>query len=105
MLCAAMASPTFAGTSTLVASSRQVSTNVEGESVILNFDEGVYYGLDEVGARVWELLQSPVTFAAIRERLLAEYEVEPDRCERDLRSLLGELAEAGLVEVGDGDSG
>lgn len=91
-------------TSTVVASSRQVSTEVEGESVLLNFDEGVYYGLDQVGARVWQLLQAPVTPAEIRDSIVAEYEVEPERCGADIQELLEELRAAGLIEVGDGDS-
>jgi Coenzyme PQQ synthesis protein D (PqqD) len=96
-----MAPPSISSASTVVASSRQVSTDVEGESVMLNFDEGVYYGLDRVGARIWELLQEPVTPAQIRDRIVAEYEVEPHRCEADRQDLLGELAEAGLIEVTD----
>ena len=91
-------------TSTVVASPRQVSTDLEGEAVILNFDKGIYYGLDGVGARTWELLQSPVTVAEIRDTLVAEYEVEPGRCEADLRALLSELADAGLIELADADS-
>ena len=89
----------ISGTAKVVASDRQVSTNADGESVILNFDEGVYYGLDEVGARVWELVQQPTTVAEIVEQLAAEYEVEAGRCERDVEDLLSELTDAGLVAI------
>lgn len=99
-----MEEPTISSGSTVVASPRQVSTDVEGEAVILNFDEGVYYGLDKVGARAWELLREPLTVAELRDRLVAEYEVEPNRCEADLRALLSELCQAGLVEVADAGS-
>jgi hypothetical protein len=54
-----------------------------------------------VGARVWHLLQEPRTVQDIRETLLMEYEVERDRCERDLLALLQELVAAGLIEVRD----
>ena len=91
----------ISATSTVVASDRQVSTGADGESVILNLDQGVYFGLDGVGARVWELLQEPTTPAAIADRVAAEYDVEAERCAADLRELLAELAEAGLVEVTD----
>ena len=95
-----MGFPAISSAYTVVVSSRQVSTEVEGESVILNFDDGVYYGLDQVGGRVWTMLQSPVTPVEIRDRIVSEYEVEPDQCAADLEELLGELHAAGLIEVG-----
>jgi Coenzyme PQQ synthesis protein D (PqqD) len=96
-----MEAPTIPISATVVASTRQVSTDVEGESVILNFDEGIYYGLEKVGARVWELARTPTSVAEIRDTLIAEFDVEPERCQRDLQDLLSELAEAGLIEVAD----
>lgn len=104
MLPAPMERSRISSAATVVASSRQVSTDVEGESVILNFDEGVYYGLEKVGARVWELVKSPLPVAEIRDTLVAEFDVDPDRCEADLQDLLSELAEAGLIEVADAGS-
>ena len=79
----------------------QVSTDLGGEVAILDLKGATYYGLDAVGARIWGLLQEPKTVAEIRDVLLSEYEVEPDRCERDLIALLRRLADEGLVEAGD----
>jgi hypothetical protein len=59
----------------------------------------VYYGLEDVGTRIWQLLQRPVSVLAIREALVAEFDVEPARCERDIRLLLTDLAARGLVEI------
>lgn len=89
------------GRSTVVGAKDQVSCDLAGEAAILNLESGVYYGLDAVGARVWHLLQEPRTVQDIRETLLMEYEVERDRCERDLLALLQELVAAGLIEVRD----
>lgn len=91
----------ISASATVVASREQVSTGADGESVILNLEQGVYFGLDGVGARVWELLQEPTTPGAIADRVTAEYEVEAERCAADVRELLAELAEAGLIEVSD----
>jgi len=74
------------------------------ELVILSLKDGVYYGLEDVGARIWELLQRPIRVSALRDALVAEYEVEPARCGRDLRSLLQDLAGRGLVEVRGADA-
>jgi hypothetical protein len=82
-----------------VAAKDQVSSDLGGEVAILDLKAGVYYGLDAVGARIWSLIQEPITVNEIRDILLEEYEVEPERCEHDLLALLRRLADEGLVEV------
>jgi hypothetical protein len=64
----------------------------------------VYYGLNETGARVWSLLQEPRPVHVIRDALVGEYDLDPDRCERDLLALLDALVAAALIEVRDGPS-
>ena len=59
-----MAAPLSAA-SRVVASRNQVSTNVAGETVILGMGEGIYYGLDSVGTRIWALIQEPCTLGAV----------------------------------------
>jgi hypothetical protein len=72
--------------------------------VILNLRTGVYYGLDEVGARIWSLMQEPIRLTAIRESILAEYDVTADDCERDMLDLVAKLDAEGLIEIqGDTD--
>lgn len=88
----------------VVASGDQVSSDLGGEVAILDLKAGTYYGLDEVGNRVWTLIQEPNSVKEVRDVLLSEYEVEPERCERDLISLLQRLADEGLVEVTDAKS-
>jgi hypothetical protein len=78
-----------------------VSCDLEGEAVIFHLDSGVYYGLDPVGASVWNLIQEPRRVQSIRDALLAEYDVEAERCERDLMALLQKLQAARLVVVRD----
>jgi hypothetical protein len=85
----------------VVASKEQASADLGDEVAILNPKDGVYYGLDPVGARIWKLVQTPLTVREIRDTLLAEYDVESDRCERDLIALLEELAQRQLIEVID----
>lgn len=77
----------------------QVSSTLGDEAAVLDMNRGIYYGLDPVGTRVWKLIQEPRSVAAVRDALLAEYEVEPLRCEQDLLKLLVELRDAGLIEI------
>ena len=83
----------------VVAAPGRFSSRVAGELVILDPASGEYFGLDPVGARVWEILEAPVPVAEIRDALLREFQVEATRCEADLLELLRELARHGLVEV------
>lgn len=85
--------------STVVAAEEQVSSDLGGEMAILDLKAGMYYGLDDVGARVWGLIQEPRDVADIRDTLLEEYDVALERCERDLLALLERLADEGLIEV------
>jgi len=84
-----------------VAANDQVSSDLGGEVAILHLEAGMYYGLEEVGARIWNLIQEPRPVEEIRDILVSEYEVEPDRCESDLIVLLTRLADEGLIEVKD----
>ncbi len=83
----------------IVLSSDQVSCDLAGEAAIVNLKNGVYYGLDPVGARVWNLLRAPVTFAQVLDALLDIYEVERLTLEADVRAFVNQLAEQGLVEI------
>jgi len=67
--------------------------------VILNLKDGVYFGLNAVGARIWSLLQNPITVREILDILLAEYNVDRRQCQIDLLQLLRDLAKHGLVKV------
>ncbi len=92
----------FKETATIVVADTPVSADLAGEAVILDPDSGMYYGLNEVGARVWDLIQEPRMVSEIRDTLLAEYDVEPDRCKQDLFALLKDLANKGLVKIDNG---
>jgi Coenzyme PQQ synthesis protein D (PqqD) len=83
----------------VAAAGRQLSTNLAGEVVILDIEQGVYFGLDGVGTLIWEMLQTPGPVSAIVDRILVEYDVERSAAEADVHALLADLAARGLIEV------
>lgn len=85
--------------SIVVAAKNQVSCALGEESAILNMQNSVYYGMNSVGTRVWNLLQQPKTIREIRDVLVDEYDVTPEECERDLLELLGQMKTEGLIEL------
>lgn len=84
---------------TVAAAGDVLATSFDEELVLLNLNNGVYYGLEGVGSRIWALIQQPTSVADIRDTIAAEYEVDPEVCETDLRALLGELVNRGLAVV------
>lgn len=83
----------------LVTASSAISTDLEGEAVILDTDASEYYGLNEVGTRIWTLLEEPKTFEELVSALLEEYDVDRDQCEEDVSKLLRQMMEKDLLNV------
>ena len=76
-----------------------ISQEVSGETVLLDLESENYFGLDEVGTRIWQLIKETEDLQAIYNTLLEEYEVDGPRLQADLESLLAEISKLGLVSL------
>ncbi len=74
---------------------------IAGESVLLNLGSESYFGLDEIGTRMWAALTSAPSIEAAYQVLLEEFEVDEPTLRSDLSAFIARLAEAGLVAVED----
>ena len=83
-------------------STNVLSQEVHGETVLLDLEGESYFGLNEVGTRIWQLLQSGQTIADVLDTLFDEYEVSRLQLEKDLAELLDKLREQGLVSFEHG---
>jgi len=90
---------TLSESTTVVANDDCLSTEIDGESVILHMEQGKYYGFNEVGTRVWELAQEPHSLEEICRTILEAYDVDEERCRADIRELITELIELDLVRT------
>jgi hypothetical protein len=80
--------------------SQQIASKVGGEIVILNHNKGAYYGLDEVGALVWNNLEEePKTLESLCNAVLSAYDIDQETCQEDVELLLKDLISEKLVEV------
>jgi len=94
------ASPVFSLTTRVAAARDQVSCQIDREAVILNLKDGVYYGLNEAGARVWTLVQERShTVTELVAMIASEFAVSPEQCADDVCALLAQFHAAGLLEV------
>ncbi len=69
------------------------------ESVLLNLYAEVYYGLDEVGTRMWQLVTASPNIEKAYEQLVSEFDVEAESLRQDLSELLEQLAENDLLRI------
>jgi hypothetical protein len=85
--------------SVVVAAKSQVSCDLDGEAAVLNLATGIYYGLDKVGATIWQHIQTPATVATLRQAIIERYDVDAGTAQSDLISFLDEMMQEGLVEL------
>ena len=77
----------------------QVHSAMGEDVVILSMAQGAYYSLNPVGALVWKHMQSPISTLALRDLIMAEFEVDARTCERDLLAVLNDMQRNGLLDV------
>jgi hypothetical protein len=76
-----------------------LTREIDGEMVLLDLASESYFGLDDVGTRIWPALVEHGTLPGARDALIAEFDVEPAVLKRDLARLVGELESHGLVAI------
>lgn len=76
---------------------------LDNSTVILNLNTEQYYGLDEVGQRIWQLFSEHQNTQIVRDIIVQEYDVHPDLLEADIARLIIELSEAKLISVFDAE--
>lgn len=74
------------------------TAQMNGETVMMDADAGKYYNLGEVGGRIWELLETPITMNDLVEKLTAEYDVSAEQCAKDIVPFIEKMLEAGLLK-------
>jgi hypothetical protein len=72
---------------------------VKDEAVLLNLKTEMYLGLDPVATRIWAALEGSPSIQHAYERLLEEYDVEPDVLRRDIEQLLQDLLAHELIRI------
>ena len=76
-----------------------VFQEVSGETVLLDLGSEVYFGLDEVGTRIWALLEDSTELGSIIRTMLAEYDVSESKLRSDLEGLFSSLIDEGLITI------
>lgn len=86
---------------TIVRNRAPLWAEIDGEVVLLSVDNGKYYDMNDVGSRIWAMVEEPISVAALIDRLLSEFAVERRVCEEQVLAFLHELHANGLVQIAD----
>jgi len=76
-----------------------LSTDMDGETVMMSIDNGEYYGLDRIASRIWELIEEPLKVQRLVDILTEEYQVGKDECIKDTVEFLEQLLEKNLISL------
>ncbi|HSK21298.1 MAG TPA: PqqD family peptide modification chaperone [Longimicrobiales bacterium] len=88
------------GLQTVVARSDEpVAVEVDGTVVMMSIDQGMYFGLEGVGSRIWALLDRPRRVSDVCEALTQEFDIAADACRREVLRFLEELRAAQLIRI------
>lgn len=72
-------------------------TDLSGEKVMIDFDSGKYFMIKGSGNDIWDLIQKDITVEEIIKKLLAEYDVSEEECEKSVMEFLGKLQEFSFI--------
>ena len=88
------------GANTVVTQTKElVSSDLDGETVLLSIETGKYYNMDPIGSRIWELIKDPMSVSDLIDILLGEFEVDRQQCEAEVLAFLNKLAEDSLIQI------
>lgn len=76
-----------------------VASQMDDEIVMLDMESGQYFGMNPIASAIWEKLEQPITLFELCEKLMVEFEVEPEQCKNDVSQFVEQLVENKLLEV------
>lgn len=76
-----------------------LSAPIDDEVVLLDPEQGNYYGLNSVAADIWNLLKEPKSVFTLCNELIAQYDVEFEHCQKETLEHLATLLEQKLITI------
>jgi len=93
-----MTSTTISSATLLQRNPDMVAANLDGDLVMMNEKLGRYYGISGVGARAWELLETPASIDDLVDTICQEYEIDTETCQQDIIRFAQDLMKVNLIE-------
>ncbi len=75
------------------------ASDIDGDKVMMNLERGMYFSLNSVGSRIWDIIENPTTTDDIVKVLLNEYDIAEEECKEAVVSFLKGLEVNGLITI------
>ena len=82
-----------------------LSSELDGDTVLMSLTQAAYYGMDATAQRIWNMIAQPTRVSDRCEQLISDYAVERTTCEQDVCAYLTELNKEGLIRIVAEDGG
>lgn len=76
-----------------------IVSNMAGDKVMLNVQNGKYYNLGETGGEIWERMNEPIPIRKLVESLENDYDIKKEACKEQVMNFLTSLADERLINV------
>ncbi|NGY80489.1 lasso peptide biosynthesis PqqD family chaperone (plasmid) [Bacillus megaterium] len=76
-----------------------IVSDMGGEKVMLNIENGKYYNLGKIGGDIWELIDKTILVSELISNIVAKYDVNKEKCKEEVISFLESMHEERLVRV------
>jgi len=76
-----------------------LSSDMDGETVMMSVENSEYYSLSPVGTRIWEIVEKEITYKDLISQLMSEYSIDINTCKSDTEEFINELINKGLIEL------
>jgi len=76
-----------------------VSSDMDGEMVMMSIMNGEYYGIDAIGSHIWQLLDEQISIEDLCTKLCEIYDVDVEECRRDVDAFLTKMLEHKIVQI------
>ena len=90
---------TIADVAVISRSPSVLTAEVDGEIVMMSIEQGRYYGLDDIGSDIWRRIEPPCSFAALIDKLVADYDADRATIVADVQTMLGRMVEQDVVRL------
>ncbi len=87
----------------LVRNQELFTTEIDDELVMMDVDQGYYFGLNETAKFIWELLDRPTPYQQVIYTLISRYQVEEGQCVTDMDLFIQDMLKHQLIERVDAE--
>ena len=84
---------------TLERNSEMIHANIDNETILMSLTNGEYYGINNIGSKIWELLENSMSIGELIENLTTIYDITKEQCETDIVCFLTDMQEKEIIKT------